>query len=66
MLIGEDLLQGGDAGVQRVQLVLNLLPLQTGEAAQRHFDNGVSLHVVESEPLDQVGLGFRAHPSMSG
>ena len=48
----------GDFAAQVAQFVLDLLDLQTGQAAQRELADGVGLHIVKAELLHDGGLGL--------
>ena len=41
-----------------VELLLDLVALETGQAAQAHLEDGVGLDRREAEPLDELGLGL--------
>ena len=58
VLVGQDLLVVGDLLAQLGQLFLDLLALQTGEAAQAHFQDGVGLLLGEAEALSQLRARF--------
>ena len=55
--VGEDVLQLGDALDDGHVLVLDLLALQRGQAAQLHLEDGVGLDLGEAEAAHQVGAG---------
>ena len=54
----EDVLEVGDLGDQRAVLVLELLALEAGQAAQAHVDDGLRLALREREGGLQPGLGL--------
>ena len=53
--VGEDVLQLGDALDDSDVLVLDLLALEGGQAAQLHLEDGVGLHLGEAEGGHEVG-----------
>src|SRR5690606_7691221 len=52
--VGQQLLQPGDLLEQIAVLVLDLVPLQRGQAAQLHVEDGVGLDLGEAEAIDEV------------
>ena len=56
--VAEDLLVPGDLLAQLGELVLDLVALEAGEAAQAHLEDGVGLDLREPEALDEASLGL--------
>ena len=54
---GQDVLVVGDLRHQLVMLVDELLPLQRGQPAQLHVEDGPGLHLVDLQQLHQALLG---------
>ena len=57
MLVRQNALQLGNLHPQSTQLILNLLPLQTGQLPQAHLDDGIRLQLVKLESLHELFLG---------
>ena len=57
-LVGQDALVVGDLLAQLGQLFLDLLALQSGQAAQAHLQDGVGLLLGEPKALGQARGGF--------
>ncbi len=57
LLVGEQLLEVGDALLQLLVLVFQLLPVQALEGDQAHVQNGLGLDVVQAKALHQLLLG---------
>ena len=58
VLVGQDLLQVRDAFADFLQLVQQLLALQTGQAAQAHLEDCFALTVGQPELLHQARFGL--------
>ena len=57
LLTGEQLIEVGDARLQLLVFVLQLLLLQPLEPLELHVQDGLGLHVAEAEAVHQVLLG---------
>ena len=64
--VGEDVLQLRDELDDRDVLVLDLLALERGEAAQLHLEDGVGLDLAEREALHEVLRGRSRRPLTHG
>ena len=62
LLMGKKVLVVGNGAAQTVQLLLDLIALKTGQAAQLHLENSGGLFGRETKALDQAarGLGIGA------
>ena len=56
-LVAEDPQEVGDALLQLLVLVLQLLPVETLQGLQAHIQNGLGLHIVQTKAGHQVFLG---------
>ena len=56
--LAQDFLVLGDLLLQLVELRLNLVALEGGEALQLHFQNGLRLAIGKFKRGDQTGAGF--------
>ena len=62
LLVRQQVLVVGDGATQAVELLLDLVALQAGQAAQLHLEDGRGLLGREPEALDQTLAGLAIGP----